>query len=47
MTQERQLFSDAQWQRIDSSMPPCKGRSGGEYRAFFDALLWMSRTGSP
>ncbi|MGS0755202.1 transposase [Roseateles sp. GG27B] len=25
----------------------CKGRPGGAYRAFFDALLWMPRTGSP
>ena len=28
-------------------MPPCKGRPGGAYRAFFDALLWMARTGFP
>ena len=28
-------------------MPPCKGRPGGAHRAFFDALLWMARTGSP
>ena len=47
MTQERHIFSDAQWQCIEPSMPPCKGRPGGAYRAFFDALLWIARTGSP
>ena len=47
MTQERHTFSDAQWQRIEPSMPPCKGRPGGAHRAFFDALLWIARTGSP
>jgi transposase len=47
MTQERHSFSDEQWQHIEPSMPPCKGRPGGACRAFFDALLWMARTGSP
>ena len=47
MTQERHIFSDAQWQCIEPSMLPCKGRPGGAYRAFFDALLWIARTGSP
>ena len=47
MTQERHIFSDAQWQRIEPSMPPCKGRPGGAHRPFFDALLWMARTGAP
>ena len=47
MTQERHIFTDAQWQRIEPSMPPCKGRPGGAHRAFFDALLWIARTGSP
>nr|WP_083758011.1 transposase [Polaromonas naphthalenivorans] len=27
-------------------MPPCKGRPGGAHRTFFDALLWMARTGA-
>ena len=26
-------------------MPPRKVRPGAAYRAFFDALLWMARTG--
>ena len=47
MTQERHIFSDVQWQCIEPSMPPCKGRPGGAYRAFFDALLLIARTGSP
>ena len=47
MTQERHIFTDAQWQCIEPSMPPCKGRPGGALRAFFDALLWIARTGSP
>ena len=47
MTEERHTFTDAQWQRIEPSMPPCKGRPGGAYRTFFDALLWITRTGAP
>jgi transposase len=47
MTQERHSFSDEQWQLVEQLMPPCKGRPGGAYRAFFDALLWMARTGAP
>ena len=46
MIQERYIFTDEQWQRIEPSMPPCKGRLGGAHRAFFDALLWMTRTGA-
>ena len=47
MTQARHTVTDAQWQRIEPSMPPCKGRPGGAHRPFFDALLWMARTGAP
>ena len=47
MTHARQTFPDAQWQRIEPSMPLCKGRPGGAHRPFFDALLWMARTGTP
>ena len=46
MTQERHIFTDGQWQRIEPSMPPCKGRPGGAQRTFFNALLWMARTGA-
>ena len=31
MTDARHTFTDAQWQRIEPSMPPCKGRPGGAY----------------
>ena len=46
MTQERHIFTDGQWQRIEPSMPLCKGRPGGAQRTFFNALLWMARTGA-
>lgn len=29
MTDAHQAFTNAQWQRIEPSMPPCKGRPGG------------------
>ena len=47
MTHASHTFTDAQWQRIEPSMPLCKGRPGGAHRPFFDALLWMARTGAP
>ena len=28
-------------------MPPRKGRPGGTHRTFFEARLWMPRTGAP
>ena len=46
MTCTRHTFTDAQWERIDPLLPPCKGRPGGAQRKFFDALLWMARTGA-
>jgi len=46
MTQERHSFTDEQWERIALRLPPCKGRPGGEQRTFFNALLWMARTGA-
>ena len=46
MTAARHTFTDAQWQHIAPLMPPCKGRPGGANRTFFDALLWMVRTGA-
>lgn len=47
MTHTRHTFTDEQWGRIDPVLPPCKGRPGGEQRTFFNALLWMARTGAP
>ena len=46
MTQERHIFTDGQSQRIEPSMPPCKGRPSGAQRTFFNALLCMARTGA-
>ena len=46
MTAARHTFTDAQWQHIAPLMPPCKGRPDGAHRTFFDALLWMARTGA-
>lgn len=47
MTHARHTFTDEQWLRIEPLLPPCKGRPGGAHRKFFDALLWMARTGAP
>ncbi|CAN5468649.1 IS5-like element ISLpl3 family transposase [soil metagenome] len=47
MTHTRHTFTDEEWERIDPLLPPCKGRPGGEQRTFFNALLWMARTGAP
>jgi len=46
MTHARHTFTDEQWQRIEPLLPPCKGRPGGEQKTFFNALLWMARTGA-
>ena len=46
----RFVLTDAQWVRIE---PHCLGkatdlgRTGGDARRFFEAVLWISRTGSP
>ena len=42
----RHTFTDEQWQRIEPLLPPSKGRPGGEGRVFFNARLWMARTGA-
>ena len=47
MTQARYIFTDEQWGRIEPLLPPRKGHPGGCQRTFFNALLWMARTGSP
>jgi len=46
MTSTRHTFTDEQWHRMEPLLPPCKGRPGGEQRVFFNALLWMARTGA-
>ena len=46
MIQERHSFTDAQWERIALRLPLCQGRPGGAHRTFFNALLWMARTGA-
>lgn len=46
MTSTRHTFTDEQWERIFPLLPPCKGRPGGSQRIFFNALLWMARTGA-
>ena len=47
----RLVLTDAQWARIE---PHCLGKStdpgartGGDPRLFFEAVLWIARTGSP
>ena len=45
----RVVLTDAQWARIE---PHClgkatdPGRTGGDARLFFEAVLWIARTGS-
>ena len=46
----RMILTDAQWALIE---PHClgkasdPGRTGGDARLFFEAVLWIARTGSP
>jgi transposase len=44
------ILSDAQWRLVAPLLPGKpgdRGRSGTDNRLFFDAVLWMARTGSP
>jgi transposase len=46
----RFILTDAQWTRIElhclgKATDP--GRTGGDARLFFEAVLWIARTGSP
>ena len=47
---DRFVLTDAQWAKME---PLClgkagdPGRSGGDNRLFLEAVLWISRTGSP
>jgi transposase len=47
---ERFILTDAQWAKME---PHClgkvtdPGRSGGNNRLFIEAVLWITRTGSP
>ncbi len=46
----RRDLTDDQWQRIGALVPGKKsdrGRTGSDTRLFLDAVLWISRTGSP
>ena len=47
MSQTRHTYTDEQWGRIEPLLPLRKGHPGGCQRTFFNALLWMARTGSP
>ena len=47
---DRDILSDAQWARIAPLLPGKPGdpgRSGADNRLFFEAVLWMARTGAP
>ncbi len=46
----RRDLTDGQWKRIGDLVPGKKsdsGRTGADTRLFVDAVLWISRTGSP
>ena len=46
----RDVLSDAQWQRVAPLLPGKPGdpgRSGADNRLFLEAVLWIVRTGSP
>jgi transposase len=46
----RHSLSDEQWARIEPLLPPEKpltGRPSISHRRFFNAILWLVRTGAP
>ena len=47
---DRSVLSDEQWERLAPLLPGKPGdpgRSGADNRLFFEAVLWVARTGSP
>lgn len=47
---DRDVLSDAQWERIAPLLPGKPGdpgRSGEDNRRFVEAILWIARTGAP
>ncbi len=47
---DRDILSDAQWERIEPLLPGKPGdpgRSAADNRMFLEAVLWMARTGAP
>lgn len=47
---DRTVLNDAQWERIAPLLPGKAGdpgRSGADNRGFFEAVLWIARTGCP
>jgi transposase len=47
---DRDILSDAQWERIEPLLPGKPGdpgRSAADNRVFLEAVLWMARTGAP
>ena len=46
----RRALRDAHWERIASELPGKEGdpgRTGKDNRLFFEAVLWIARTGAP
>ena len=46
----RKVLRDDQWERIEGFLPGKRtdcGVTAGDNRLFVEAVLWMSRTGSP
>jgi transposase len=46
----RHAIADEQWERIKDLLPGRKGSPGrpaGDNRLFFDAVLWVAKTGAP
>ena len=46
----RYALSDAQWERLQPLLPPEKGpmgRPSTSHRRFFNAIVWLVRTGAP
>lgn len=47
MPETRHLVADEQWEHIEARLPARKGHHGDDQRIFFNALLWLARTGAP
>ena len=43
----RMVIDDEMWEKLESLLPPPKGRHGKDDRLFIEAVCWILRTGAP